>query len=419
MSPATGTADPVAVPLDEARIAADFQILARQARGRRMAYLDSAATAQKPLVVIDAIRNFYLETNANVHRGVHQLSEEATDAYDRGRSRVARFLNARSDDEIVFTGGTTASINLVAQSWGRSTLKPGDEIVVSLLEHHSNIVPWQLVAEATGARVVAAGLRPDGSLDLDAMQALIGPKTRMVALSHASNVLGTVMPVADVVAMARAVGARVLVDGAQSVPHMPVDVQALGCDFLAFSAHKAYGPTGVGVLWGRAELLGQMPPWEGGGGMIERVSFQGTTFARPPARFEAGTPPIAGVVGLTAAIGYLEGLGWPAIVDHERRVHQYLEARLAEVPGLTVFGTAPGKIGVASFALDRVHSHDLATVLDTEGVAVRAGHHCAQPLMDHLGVNATVRASLGLYNTRADVDQLIGGLEAARKRFWV
>jgi len=414
-----GTVDPVTTvtALDEARVRADFPILDREIRGCRLAYLDTAATAQKPRVVIDAVADFYRATNANVHRGVHVLSEEATEAYDRSRDRVHRFLNAAAAEEIVFTGGTTAGINLVAQSWGRSTLAAGDEIVLTTLEHHSNIVPWQLIAHEKGAVLRVAPLLADGSVDLDGYRSLLGPRTRMVALSHASNVLGTVLPVAEMVSLAHQVGALVLVDGAQSVPHFPVDVQAVGCDFLVFSGHKLYGPTGIGALYGRQELLAKMAPWQGGGGMIERVTWEATTWAPPPARFEAGTPPIAQTVGLAAAIEYLERLGMASIAAHERDLVGYLSTKLDAVPGLTVYGRAPGRIGVTSFLLDDVHPHDLATVLDTEGVAVRAGHHCAQPLMKHLGVNATVRASLGIYSTRTDVDQLVSGIEAARKRF--
>ncbi|MEK7380962.1 MAG: cysteine desulfurase [Gemmatimonadota bacterium] len=419
MAAGAGTVDPVTTvaALDEARVRADFPILDREIRGCRLAYLDTAATAQKPRVVIDAVADFYRATNANVHRGVHVLSEEATEAYDRSRDRVRRFLNAAAAEEIIFTGGTTAGINLVAQSWGRSTLAAGDEIVLTTLEHHSNIVPWQLIAHEKGAVLRVVPLLADGSVDLDGYRSLLGPRTRMVALSHTSNVLGTVLPVAEMVGLAHQVGALVLVDGAQSVPHFPVDVQALGCDFLVFSGHKLYGPTGIGALYGRRELLEKMDPWQGGGGMIERVTWEATTWAPPPARFEAGTPPIAETVGLAAAIDYLEALGMESIAAHERDLVGYLSTRLDAVPGLTVYGRAPGRIGVASFLLDDVHPHDLATVLDTEGVAVRAGHHCAQPLMEHLGVNATVRASLGIYSTRTDVDQLVSGIEAARKRF--
>jgi cysteine desulfurase/selenocysteine lyase len=400
-----------------ARIRADFPILARTVRGHRLAYLDNAASAQKPLVVVDAVRDFYLGYNANVARGVHLLSGEATGAYERVREVVRRFLNAQSAHEIVFTHGTTAGINLLAQAWGGTTLHAGDEIVLTVAEHHSNIVPWQVVAHRTGAvlRVVPVG--PDGALDLDAYRQLVTPRTRIVAVSHVSNVLGTVAPVASMAATAHQVGAIVVVDAAQSVPHLSVDVQALDCDFLVFSGHKLYGPTGVGVLYGRQDLLERMPPWQTGGGMIETVSFEATTWAPPPARFEAGTPPIAGVIGLGAAIEYLEGLGMDAIADHEQALLDYALATLAEVPGFRLFGTAPGKLGVLSFVLGEIHPHDLGTILDARGVAVRAGHHCAQPLMKHLRLPATVRASLGIYNDRDDIDQLVDGLHDARRRF--
>jgi cysteine desulfurase/selenocysteine lyase len=404
-------------PLDVERVRADFPILDRQVRGRRLAYLDSAATAQKPLVVVDAIRDFYLTSNANIARSVHQLGEEATAAYERTREVVRRFINAGSADEIVFTAGTTASLNLVAQAWGAATLKPGDEIVLTLMEHHSNIVPWQMVAHRAGAVLRVVPLTPDGALDLDVYRGLLTSRTRIVALSHVSNVLGTVNPVAELTDLAHRAGAVVVVDGAQAVPHIPVDVRALDCDFYAFSGHKLYGPTGIGVLYGRKKLLDRMPPWQGGGGMIETVTFDATTWAPPPGRFEAGTPPIAEAVGLMAAIRYLQRLGSEAIQAHEEALLAYATGRLAEIPGLQLFGTAPGKIGVLSFVLGEIHPHDLGTILDANGVSVRAGHHCCQPLMKHLKLPATVRASLGVYNTREDVDQLVAGLEEARTRF--
>jgi cysteine desulfurase/selenocysteine lyase len=404
-------------PLDVERIRADFPILDRQVRGRRLAYLDSAATAQKPLVVVDAIRDFYLTSNANIARSVHQLGEEATAAYERTREVVRRFVNAESADEVVFTAGTTASLNLVAQAWGAATLQAGDEIVLTLMEHHSNIVPWQMVAHRAGAVLRVVPLTPDGALDMDAYRGLLTSRTRIVALSHVSNVLGTVNPVAEMTDLAHRAGAVVVVDGAQAVPHIPVDVRALDCDFYAFSGHKLYGPTGIGVLYGRKKLLDRMPPWQGGGGMIETVTFDATTWAPPPTRYEAGTPPIAEAVGLMAAIGYLQQIGFEAIREHEEGLLAYATDRLAEIPGLRLFGTAPGKIGVLSFVLGEIHPHDLGTILDANGVSVRAGHHCCQPLMKHLKLPATVRASLGIYSTREDVDQLVAGLEEARKRF--
>ena len=404
-------------PLDVERVRADFPILDRQVRGRRLAYLDSAATAQKPLVVVDAVRDFYLTSNANIARSVHQLGEEATAAYERTREVVRRFINAGSADEVVFTAGTTASLNLVAQAWGAATLQAGDEIVLTLMEHHSNIVPWQMVAHRAGAVLRVVPLTPDGSLDLDAYRGLLTSRTRIVALSHVSNVLGTVNPVAELTDLAHRAGAVVVVDGAQAVPHVPVDVRAIDCDFYAFSGHKLYGPTGIGVLYGRKKLLDRMPPWQGGGGMIETVTFEATTWAPPPTRYEAGTPPIAEAVGLMAAIGYLQQIGFDAIREHEEELLAYATARLVEIPGLRLFGTAPGKIGVLSFVLGEIHPHDLGTILDANGVSVRAGHHCCQPLMKHLKLPATVRASLGVYNTREDVDQLVAGLEEARSRF--
>jgi cysteine desulfurase/selenocysteine lyase len=403
--------------LDVTRVRADFPILERLIRGRRLAYLDNAATAQKPLVVADAVHDFYTAHNANVVRGVHLLGEEATGAYERAREVVRRFLNAASPEEIVFTHGTTAGLNLIAQAWGGANLHVGDEIVLTMMEHHSNIVPWQMVAHRTGAVLRVVPLTSDGSVDMEAYRGLVTARTKVVAVSHVSNVLGSVAPVVEMAAVAHRVGAIVVVDGAQSVPHMAVDVRALDCDLFVFSGHKLYGPTGVGVLYGKRALLDRMPPWQTGGGMIETVTFEATTWAPPPARFEAGTPPIASVIGLAAAIEYLDGLGIDAIADHEEALLDYATTTLAEVPGLRLFGTAPGKLGVLSFVLGEIHPHDLGTILDAQGVAVRAGHHCAQPLMKHLRLPATVRASLGLYNTREDIDQLVAGLDDARRRF--
>jgi cysteine desulfurase/selenocysteine lyase len=403
--------------LDEARVRADFPILERPVRGTRLAYLDNAATAQKPRVVVETLMEFYLRHNANVHRGVHVLSEEATQAYDGAREVARRFLGAASAEEIVFTSGTTAGINLVAQAWGPANLRAGDEILLTTFEHHSNLVPWQMVAHRTGAEIRVLPIRDDGSLDLSACDRLLTSRTRMVAVSHVSNVLGTVSPLPELVRRAHRVGALVLVDGAQSAPRLPVDVRELNCDFFACSGHKLYGPTGIGILYARAELLAHMPPWITGGGMIERVTFEATSFAPPPTRFEAGTPPVAEAAGLAAALEYLERIGLEPIAAHERALRAYAEDRLAEVPELRVLGTAPGKLGVISFVLGTIHAHDVATVLDAKGVAVRAGHHCAMPLMQRLGVPATVRASLGIYNTRADVDQLVDALHEARARF--
>jgi cysteine desulfurase/selenocysteine lyase len=417
--PAGGTlapSDAVIGVLDEAKVRAQFPILERRVRGKRLAYLDSAASAQKPAAVIDAMREYYTEHHSNVHRGVHLLSEEATTAFEGARETACKFLNAAHTEEIIFTAGTTSGVNLVAQSWGRSNLGPGDEVIVTTFEHHSNLVPWQVAAQQAGANLRVVPLDSHGALDLAAYERLLGPRTRLVAVSHASNVLGTVAPLAEMTRMAHQVGALVFVDGAQSVPHFRVDLQTLGCDFYALSGHKLYGPTGIGVLYGRAELLSAMAPWQTGGGMIERVEFEATTWAPPPARFEAGTPPIAEAVGLAVAMDYLDRIGFQAISEHEQGLLTYLTERLGHVPGVTIYGTAPGKIGVVSFVLPGLHPHDVATVLDVHGVAVRAGHHCAQPLMRHLGVSATLRASLGLYNTRTDVDQLAEALGDARRR---
>jgi cysteine desulfurase/selenocysteine lyase len=405
------------IPLDVERVRQDFPILTRTPRGQRLAYLDSAATAQKPRVVVDTMREFYLHHNANISRSVHQLSEEATIAFEEAREVVRRFLNAEAVEEIVFTAGTTAAINLVAQAWGGATLHAGDEVIVTGYEHHSNFVPWQTVAHRTGAAFRMVPVSPDGTVDLDAYQALLGPRTKVVALSHASNVLGTVTPLVEMTRMAHQAGAVVVVDGAQAVPHLPVDVRALDADFYAFSGHKLYGPTGIGVLYGRRHLLRRMPPWQTGGGMIERVTVEATTWAAPPARFEAGTPAVAEAIGLAAAIRYLEGLGLDAIATHEASVLAYALAQLAEVPGIRLHGSAPQRIGVLSFVLGEIHPHDLGTILDAAGVAVRAGHHCAQPLMQALRLPATVRASLGVYNTREDIDQLVAGLHDALERF--
>lgn len=407
----------VAGGLDVARLRHDFPVLRAVVNGRPLAYLDNGATSQKPRAVVEAESDFALLENANVHRGVHTLSQRATARYDAVREQLRRFLNAAVADEIVFTSGTTAAINLVAQSYGRSVLRPGDEILLSEMEHHSNIVPWQLVAEAVGARIRAIPVTGTGELDLDAVPALLTDRTRIVAITHVSNVLGTVNPVRRIADLTHAAGAVVLVDGAQGVPHLPVDVQALGADFYVASAHKMYGPTGVGFLYGRLALLEAMPPWQGGGGMIQTVSFEGTTYAPVPARFEAGTPPVCQVMGLGAAIDYLGQLDWAAVQRHEAELLGYAIEQVGTVPGVRFIGTAREQVGVLSFVLEGIHPHDVGTVLDLHGVAVRASHHCAQPLMRRFGVSGTVRASFALYNTRAEVDQLVGGLREARKVF--
>ncbi|HEY8258616.1 MAG TPA: cysteine desulfurase [Gemmatimonadales bacterium] len=404
-------------PFDVARLRDDFPILARSVRGKPLVYLDNAATTQKPRAVIDALVHFYAEDNANIHRGVHYLSERATEAYEAVRERVARFIHAPSPRQIVFTRGTTESINLVAQSFGRSMLRPGDEILITGMEHHSNIVPWQLAAEATGAVVRAAPITDSGELDLDAFRRLLGDRTRLVALVHLSNALGTINPVRELVAMAHARGIPVLVDGAQSASHLEVDVQSLDCDFFACSGHKIYGPTGVGILYGRAELLERMPPWQGGGDMISSVTLERSTWAPVPAKFEAGTPMIAEVIGLGAALDYVESVGLPAIEAWEAELLAAATAAVGEVPGVRLVGTAPQKASVLSFVVDDVHPHDVGAVLDDEGVAVRAGHHCAQPVMQRLGVPATVRASFAFYNTLAEVQALVHGLQRVRAVF--
>jgi cysteine desulfurase/selenocysteine lyase len=410
-------ASPTPVPLDVERVRADFPILGQRVRGKPLVYLDNAATSQKPQVVIDAVTRFYSSENANIHRGVHFLSERATLAYDAVREKVARYLNARSPREIVFTRGTTESINLVAQTFGRTVLRPGDEVLITGMEHHSNIVPWQLLCEQTGARLRAVPITGTGELDLEAFDRLLGERTRLVALVHLSNALGTINPVRELVARAHARGVPVLVDGAQSAPHLGVDVQSLDCDFFACSGHKMFGPTGVGVLYGRESLLERMPPWQGGGDMIASVTLERSTWAPVPAKFEAGTPMIAEVIGLGAAIDYLNALGLPTIAAWEHELLASATERVQEIEGLRLVGTAREKASVLSFVVDGVHPHDVGTVLDDEGVAIRAGHHCAQPVMQHFGVPATVRASFAAYNTLEEIDVLVRGLRRVRKVF--
>ncbi len=400
---------------DVARVRADFPILARQVRGRPLVYLDSAATAQKPGAVIDAISRYYTTGNANVHRGVHALSQEATTEYERVRALAARFLNAASPGEIVFTAGTTAALNLVAQSHGGSVLRPGDEILVSEMEHHSNLVPWQLVADRTGAVVRAIPVTESGALDLAEFERLLGPRNKIVAVTHASNVIGAINPINAMAAMAHDVGAVVVVDGAQSAPHLRVDVQAIDCDFFACSGHKLYGPTGIGLLYGKPALLEAMPPWQGGGGMIREVRMERSSFAPPPERFEAGTPPIAEVVGLGAALEYVMAWDWEALVAYEQGLVAEAAQRVRAVPGLRMLGEGADRVSVLSFALEGIHPHDAGTVLDTLGIAVRAGHHCAQPLMRRFGVPATLRASFAAYTTLEEVEALVAGLHQVRK----
>ena len=403
--------------LDVEQLRKDFPILSQRIRGKPLVYLDNAATSQKPRSVIDAVGRFYATENANIHRGVHFLSERATLAYEAVRAGVARFLNASSSDEIVFTSGTTEAVNLVAQSWGRSAVRAGDELLVTAMEHHSNLVPWQLLAAQTGAVVRAVPISDAGELDLDAFDRLLTDRTRLLAIAHVSNALGTVNPVRALVAHARQHGLVTLVDGAQSVPHLAVDVQQLNCDFFAFSGHKVYGPTGVGVLYGRAALLERMPPWQGGGDMIEAVTLEASTFAPPPARFEAGTPKIAQVIGLGAALDYVAAVGLAPIGAREDELLAYATDRVSGLDGIRLVGTARHKAAVLSFVVEGVHPHDVAAVLDDEGVAVRAGHHCAQPVMSRFGVPATVRASFAFYNTPEEIDVLIRGLGRVRTLF--
>ena len=380
------------------------------------AYLDSAATAQKPKAVIDAIARAYGETYATVHRGVYQRSAEMTLMFEASRRRAAEFIGAASPEEVVFVRGATEGINLVAQSWGGANLKPGDRIMLSVLEHHSNIVPWQLIAERTGAEIDVAPLTGDGSIDLDALQAMLTERHKLVALAHVSNVLGSVLDARRAAELAHGVGAKLLLDGCQAVPRMPVDVAGIGCDFYVFSAHKLYGPTGIGVLWARREILESMPPWQGGGAMIEKVTFERTTYAPPPARFEAGTPHVVGVIGLHAAIDYVDGIGLDAIATHEAALVREARDSLSSLNSVRLFGP-DDSAGIVSFAVEGVHPHDVGTILDESRVAIRAGHHCAQPLMTHLGVDATARASFGVYNGRQDIEALLRGIERVTRIF--
>ncbi len=402
---------------DVAAIRADFPILSRTVNGKPLAYLDSAASSQRPRAVLEAVEYYETNLHSNVHRGVHTLSQLATDAFEGARDRVRRYLNAASTREVVFTRGATEGINLVAQAWGRSHLQRGDEILISAMEHHANIVPWQLISETTGAKLVVVPINDRGELDFEAYLTLLSSRTKLVAMTHVSNALGTVLPIARIVAEARARGITTLVDGAQAIAHEAVDVQALGCDFYVFSGHKLYAPTGTGVLYGREALLNAMPPWQGGGDMIRTVSFEKSTWNELPYKFEAGTPNISGVIGLAAAMDYVESLGLDHIAAHERSLLTEATAAISAIPGIRIHGTAEHKAGVLSFTLEGVHPHDLGTILDHEGVAIRAGHHCAMPLMDLLGVPATARASFGCYSTLAEVRQLINAVQKAREVF--
>ena len=413
----TSPVEAVAPPLAVERIRADFPILQRTVRGRPLVYLDSAATTQKPRAVLDALARYYADGNANIHRGVYVLSEEATAAYDAAREKVRRFLNAAASREIVFTRNSTESINLVAQSFGRRNVGPGDEIVITHMEHHSNIVPWQLLCEQVGARLRVAPIDDTGTLQLDELERLIGPRTRLVSVVHLSNSLGTINPVRDIVAMAHRLDVPVLVDGSQAVYHMPVDVRALGCDFYVCTGHKLYGPTGIGVLYGREALLEQMPPYQGGGDMIRSVTFEKTTYADLPHKFEAGTPHIAGAVGLGAAVDYVQRIGFDAVAPHEADLLAYGTAALSEVKGLRLIGTAADKASILAFVMKGAHPHDVGTIVDTEGVAIRTGHHCTQPIMERFGVPATARASVAMYNTREEIDVLVRALQRVREMF--
>jgi cysteine desulfurase/selenocysteine lyase len=402
---------------DVEKIREDFPILKQKVHGKPLVYLDNAATSQKPKAVIDAIAHYYLADNANIHRGVHELSQRSTHAYEATRGKLKKFLNAPDAHEIIFVRGATEAINLVAASYGHKCVKAGDEVIVSALEHHSNIVPWQMLCQSVGATLKVIPMNDRGELLLEEYEKLLNPRTKVVAVAHVSNALGTVNPVKEIASLARRQGAVVVVDGAQSVPHMKIDVQALDCDFYALSGHKMFGPTGIGALWGRAKLLKSIPPYQGGGDMIRTVTFEKTTYNTIPYKFEAGTPHIEGGIGLGAAVDYLLAIGMDNIAAYEHELVEYGTAALARVEGLRIVGTAKDKASVLSFIIDGVHPHDIGTVLDRQGIAVRTGHHCAQPVMDRLGVPATTRASLAFYNTRQEIDALVAGLAKVKEIF--
>ncbi len=403
--------------IDVERVRAEFPLLALKVHGKPLVYLDNAATTQKPRAVIAAEKDYYESYNANVHRGVHALSERATDAYEAARQRAARFINAGSATEIIFVRGATEAINLVAQSYGRSRVHAGDEVLISALEHHSNIVPWQLLCEQSGARLRVVPISDAGEFRLDAYEELLGPRTKLVAVSHVSNALGTVLPVRRIVDLAHQQGTPVLVDGAQAAAHMPLDVQELGCDFYVFSGHKAHAPTGIGVLYGSEALLDAMPPYQSGGDMIRTVTFEKSTWAELPHKFEAGTPNIGGAIGLAAAIDFLAAVGMETIAAHEADLLARATELLEEMPEVRIIGSAPEKTGIVSFTIDGIHAHDVGTILDRQGVAVRTGHHCAMPVMQRYGVPATTRASFALYNTRAEVEFFAAALRKAKELF--
>jgi len=405
------------VSFDVENVRCEFPILSQKVRGKALVYLDNAATSQKPKAVIETIARYYQSGNANIHRGVHFLSEHATEEHEAAREAVRRFINAAKSEEIIFVRGTTEAINLVAQTYGRAHVTAGDEVVVSAMEHHSNIVPWQILCEQQGGRLRVIPINDQGELLLDEFAKLLGPRTKIVAVTHVSNALGTVNPIREIVKTAHAHGVPVLVDGAQAVQHMRVDVQDLDCDFYAFSSHKMYGPMGVGVLYGKRALLEAMPPYQGGGDMIRSVTFDQTTYNQLPYKFEAGTPDVAGAIGLGAAVNYLNRWGVENIASHEHEVLNYAAQALSQVPGVQIIGNAREKAGVISFVMDGVHPHDIGTILDQEGIAVRTGHHCAQPIMQRFGIPATVRASFGLYNMKAEVDALVAGIRKVREVF--
>ncbi len=414
MSAVRSAAVSKAASFDVAAVRRDFPILHQDVNGKPLVYLDNAASSQRPRAVIETISEYYERDHANVHRGVHTLSQRATDAYEGAREIVRNFINAQDTKEIIFVRGTTEAINLVAQSYARPRLRPGDEILISGLEHHANIVPWQLVCEQTGATLKVIPIDEQGIVSFDEFERLIGPRTKLLALAHVSNALGTIVPVEKYITRAKQLGVPVLLDGAQAVPHSKVDVRALQCDFYCFSAHKMCGPTGMGVLYGRKELLEAMPPWQGGGDMILTVTFEKTTYNQLPWKFEAGTPHISGAIALGAAIRYLQGIGMERIAQYEHALLEYAEARLKVIPGLRLIGTAPEKAAVASFTLEGIHPHDIGTILDTEGVAIRTGHHCAMPVMEFFKIPATARASFAFYNTFEEIDRLVAALERAR-----
>jgi cysteine desulfurase/selenocysteine lyase len=395
----------------------DFPILQTSVHGKPLVYLDNAATTQKPCSVIEAENHYYRNDNANVHRGIHALSQRATDAFEAARVKVQQLINAASSNEIIFVRGTTEAINLVAQSYGRGRFQAGDEIIISQMEHHSNIVPWQILCEQTGANLRIIPVNTIGELEFEAYNRLLGPRTRLVAVGHVSNALGTINPVRAIIDLAHSRGVPVLLDGAQAIAHLPVDVQALDCDFYAFSGHKLYGPTGVGVLYAKSALLEAMPPYQGGGDMIRSVSFEGTTYNTIPYKFEAGTPNIAGVIGLGAAVDYIRGIGFDALLAHEHALLTYATEAVGAIAGLHIIGNAQEKIGILSFVLDGVHAHDIGTILDRQGVAIRTGHHCTMPLMERLGIAATARASFALYNTKSEIDKLVAAIYEVKGLF--